>query len=145
MDNNFLQSYLETVAERTTNVSVIISFLFWTVGVVYEACTFVGSLADIMLIVTGTASTVFLVLFPSSQHVYRLLKKDDVARAKRVYLGEVCSTIHYFGLLWIWTGFVIVLGDYGYNCNMPYAIIPELFGIAGVFVLIFCPTEEHFR
>lgn len=142
--NDFLQRYLETVAQRIINIAVMISFLFWSTGVTYEVYNFTGSVFDIILISAGIMSTILLILFPNYRDISELLKEKDIVKARRDYLSQMCDTLHYFGLLWTWAGLVTFIAQALFNSDIPYGIVSNTIGILGICILIFCPTEEHF-
>lgn len=122
----------------------MIFVLFWIFGVPYEAVAFTGDTKDIIILGLGLISTIATILY-IPPYVLLDIAEDGTEKHRDELLANICGNVRSFAQFAIFAGVLTLLLSHVSVFTVPYAIVPEIFGILNVIILIFCPSEDTFR
>lgn len=144
MGRNFWLQYLVSLSDRLHIVSLIVAFFFWIIGVPVMAVSFEGTLSDIVIIIAGISTTVFSTVCPTSLIIERYLTCSP-NYAKTTWICDVLHSLHLFAILQVIAGGLVYLRELLSDEPLPFALVPEVLGIIGILILLFCPSDDHVK
>jgi len=142
MDKNFWCRYLMSVSDRLHVISLISAFFFWIIGVPVMTNSFSGTIVDIAIIAVGVTATVFSTICPTSFIIERSINCSS-EYAKKLWFCDLLNNIQMFAVLQIIAGGIVFLQTMVSDDTLTYAIVPEAFGLIGIFILLFCPSSDN--
>lgn len=122
----------------------VVFVLFWIAGATYEAVNFNCDIRDFVILSVGFVSTIAMILH-IPPYLLLGLAENGVEKYKKELLGTICGNVRSFAPFAIGAGALTLVFEHISTLAVPYAIVPEIFGVINVIVLIFCPSEDIFR
>lgn len=108
------------------------------------AVSFEGTLSDIVIIIAGISTTVFSTVCPTSLIIERYLTCSP-NYAKTTWICDVLHSLHLFAILQVIAGGLVYLRELLSDEPLPFALVPEVLGIIGILILLFCPSDDHVK